>query len=65
MDLPDDLDRKRAAIFKRLVHSGDVCDNFNAVNAVGSLIAEIVYLRGFKEATLAYKSGKNRTGGAS
>lgn len=49
MDRPDDLDRKSAEIIAMLKH-GEGNDYWHAVHAVGSLVAEIVYLRGFKDA---------------
>lgn len=56
MDRPDDLDRKNAEILAMLKH-GDGDDYWRAVHAVGSLVAELVELRGFRAASLAYLRG--------
>lgn len=62
MDRPDDLDRKSAEILAMFKH-GDGDDYWRAVHAVGSLVAELVELRGFREASLAYLSGEHRREG--
>lgn len=53
MDRPDDLDRKSAEILA-MFKNGDGDDYWRAVHAVGSLVAEIVYLRGFKDALIQH-----------
>lgn len=57
MSHSDDLDLKRAEILAMFKH-GDGDDYWRAVHAVGSLVAEIVYLRGFKDAII--KRGEHR-----
>ena len=56
MDRPDDLDLKSAEILAMFKH-GDGDDYWRAVHAVGSLVAELVSLRGFRDASLAYLRG--------
>ena len=56
MSHSDDLDLKRADILAMFKH-GDGDDYWRAVHAVGSLVAELVALRGFRDASLAYLRG--------
>lgn len=58
MDRPDDLDRMSAKILTALEHANHDGEAYwNAVHAFGSLVAELVTLRGFKSASLAYLRG--------
>jgi hypothetical protein len=59
MDRPDDLDMKSEQILEALRHAQhDGPAYWPAVHAVGALVAEIVRLRGERDAVIAFEGGK-------
>jgi len=62
MKRPDDLDVKSTEILEALRHAQhDGPAYWPAVHAVGALVAEIVRLRGERDAVIAFKGGKRRS----
>ena len=61
MERPDDLDVKSTEILEALRHAQhDGPAYWPAVHAVGALVAEIVRLRGERDAMIAFESGERR-----
>jgi hypothetical protein len=61
MDRPDDLDVKRDQILEALRHAQhDGLAYWPAVHAVGALVAEIVRLRGERDAMIAFEGSEHR-----
>lgn len=61
MERPDDLDVKSTEILEALRHAQhDGPAYWPAVHAVGALVAEIVRLRGERDAVIDFGNGKRR-----
>jgi hypothetical protein len=62
VDRPDDLDVKSTEILEALRHAQhDGPAYWPAVHAVGALVAELVRLRGERDAVIAFEGGKRRS----
>jgi hypothetical protein len=62
MDRPDDLDVKSTEILEALRHAQhDGLAYWPAVHAMSALVAELVRLRGERDAVIAFESGKRRS----
>lgn len=61
MDRPNDLDEMKGLIVDALSDcKHDDIKYWSAINMLSSMYAELIFLRGFKEATLAYQCGEHR-----
>jgi hypothetical protein len=62
MDRPDDLDVKSTEILEALRHAQhDGPAYWPAVHAMSALVAEIVRLRGERDAVIAFERGEHRS----
>lgn len=61
MDRFEDLDEMKGLIVDALSDcKHDHIKYWGAISMLSAMYAELIFLRGFKEATLAYRSGEHR-----